>query len=687
MKRVARTLLVGVGAALVMGAPVRADETGVAPPPGVPAELAGAAANYRSDAVRGTPEEAEVLRLYRARAFLSARTAAERLIEANPESAIGHFVLGGVLRDAEGSLARAMAHLGRARGSLEHAYGPQPPEGPLTELHREILHASIGAAGELEEYAFQQQLLDYHDALYEPDRIAERAWLELKRRNLERARELAKRAASAPDAWQRSLGKNALCAIEAEARDRGRADAACRDALENARARAAAAEERGARDPTGPGIAVHAYNAALAARGLLKDDDAERLLREGARTREPTIASPWRLLTRLYLDQARYAEALGAATELREWNVRLPASLREQAAAENDATLALVLLVIGEPERSLALVERALERPDRRGLTSVRAEQALAGNALLRRAVLASVRERARERASARGVRDRVRLWLASLLWPLERTLDDERIRGVLANEDRLEATLRAHVNGGIEPNPTWLLGDLIDVLGAGVVEAGLGRARSADAAFPAAAPLHDAVEAELEQRRGAHAHALELAERALAGLPRGAALLRARVTAVAALAAEVAAPERALELYARVFDSDPGMLRRLQLRVPVRVAHGTAGASTAELLARSPRLRVGDTGLALTVEETDTAIRVCLFAPNAVRVSCSETPQGPDPEAAALRAVDAFHERAFAPRVDLVAAELNSLDGSTTVANEAQRERLRALFEALAAD
>jgi hypothetical protein len=128
-------------------------------------------------------------------------------------------------------------------------------------------------------------------------------------------------------------------------------------------------------------------------------------------------------------------------------------------------------------------------------------------------------------------------------------------------------------------------------------------------------------------------------------------------------------------------------MLRRLQLRVPVRVTHATAGATTAKLLARSPRLRVGDTGLEITVEDTDAAIRVCLFAPNAVRVSCSETPQGPDPEAAALRAVDAFHERAFAPRVDLVAAELNSLDGSTTVASEAQRERLRALFEALAAD
>ena len=75
----------------------------------------------------------------------------------------------------------------------------------------------------------------------------------------------AQRAMTARDPWQRSLAKNAMCAIESEARTREPQYKACVEALEDAKRRAAADKEKST-DPTkGTATAVHHYNAALAA--------------------------------------------------------------------------------------------------------------------------------------------------------------------------------------------------------------------------------------------------------------------------------------------------------------------------------------------------------------------------------------------------------------------------------------
>ena len=89
-----------------------------------------------------------------------------------------------------------------------------------------------------------------------------------------------------------------------------------------------------------------------------------------------------------------------------------------------------------------------------------------------------------------------------------------------LTDELRLDATLRMYVRRGIEPVPTWMVGDLVRVLGPGVVAVALRDARREEAAFPAIRPLHDALEAELRLAQGDEARALTLAERSLAALP-----------------------------------------------------------------------------------------------------------------------------------------------------------------------
>jgi hypothetical protein len=54
-----------------------------------------------------------------------------------------------------------------------------------------------------------------------------------------------------------------------------------------------------------------------------------------------------------------------------------------------------VLLVAGELDAALTLVDRAMERPDRRGLTTTTPEQAHGANALLHRALSRAKAERA----------------------------------------------------------------------------------------------------------------------------------------------------------------------------------------------------------------------------------------------------------------------------------------------------
>ena len=60
-------------------------------------------------------------------------------------------------------------------------------------------------------------------------------------------------------------------------------------------------------------------------------------------------------------------KAIEAAREMHRWRGRQPANLRDQDRAETDVTIATLLLVAGEAETGLDAVDRAIERPDRRG--------------------------------------------------------------------------------------------------------------------------------------------------------------------------------------------------------------------------------------------------------------------------------------------------------------------------------
>lgn len=659
--------------------------------------------------VNATEAERRAYELYNADRLLTARRIAEQELERHPDSIVAHYIVGVVYRRAEGNLPNAMFHLGRARELYETRFGTTRAGAWM--LHREILFAIQQVAGEMEEWDYQLHVIEFYDMLYDPDLYAEHAWPLIQLGRYDLARRFAEVASRSRDAFQRSLGLNALCAIEGEAQRRLEYYEACTAAFENAQARASVASDEG----EAQAVTVHAYNAALSALAVLRPDQAEERLRLGARRLEMTPANPWRLLTRITLDQGRTEDAVEALREMHRWRTRQPPHLRNQDRAETDAVFATVLLAAGETEVGIRAVTRAIDRPDRRGLTSSQAEQAQGAHALLRRALLKTRLAREAEEVSTRGFFARLfgtveLAWSRLELWP-----DKERVVSVLSDEEILSATLQIHVQGGLEPTPVWLLGDLVEVLGSGVVDEALERVSALDR-FNGIEPYRQALRAEVALSRGDERRALSLAKQALTELPSTEALLQARVAALGAEAARREGRAReALGLFERAMQTDGGVIRRLDLAIPATVVNrsqGRTGHKVASMLRRSPRLSREEDSFRVEVSGDDLGLQICLQNRRGERVRCterlepirpSELPEdtGDNDEASAAgeeeeetpvepetsqqfarRVALAFHDRAFTVPVQLSTADMSSLDGRIRVDEEAARRRLRGVLD-----
>lgn len=660
--------------------------------------------------------ELEVMQLYQDGRLITARRKVDELLETEPYSIYGHYVLGQVLRESEGQLPKSMKHLGRARELFETRYPKFPlPEGDMKELHREILFAGQGVAGELEEFEYQLSMLDFYDSLYSPELVAEHAWPLMKLGRTAEARKVAKEAIESDTPGSRSLGLNAMCAIEGEAATRQPRFEACLAAFDDASERAAKDEPGAPPDERTP-LAVHAYNASQAAHGVLRPDEVERLAIAGTSRLDFTPANPWRVLTRLYVSQARFSDGIYALQEMLRWRRRQPPYLREQDRAQTDVAQATFLLAIGRTEPGMLLVDRALERPDRRGLTSGTKEQATGAHALLRLALRRADAEHQAERdswgeaedeADAKNKPEEDPVAVGPVRRSAANLADRERIRTILTDEARMMASFRPYVSGGLEPVPTWLVGDLIDVVGPGIARVMVEQARDAETESETKdllAPYYDALEAEIALAEGEEGEALRLVEKALSTLPETEVLLKARVAAVGAEAAdEKGDGSRAQDYLAQVMTLDPGTIRRRGLALPVTIrnsAGGTIASVVTERLEDSPRLSEGG-GFTLALAGADRALRLCLSGPDGAELSCTEvdytdatvTKKADDGEGdseevpmtddqAILATLQAFHDRAFGFGLELSSIDLRSLDGQTVVAEEATRDKMQSVID-----
>ena len=627
---------------------------------------------------------------------IAARRAAEAVLAADPDSIAGHYVFGRMLHEAEGALGRAIYHLGHARELYERRYPPSArPAGAPWKFHRELLLSIAQLAGEIGEYEYQLSMLEYHDALYRPARPGERAWPLMKLGRTLDAIGAARQAAGMKDPGERSLGLNALCAIKRAGDDRAGARVACAEAYDHA------AKTEG----NTPGfdnlfqstLAVHAYNAALAARAAFAPADAEKIALAGTRRLAFTPANPWRFLVGLYVDQGRGGDAANALREMQRWRTRQPPQLRDQDRAESDAVVASVLLLAGRTGAALGLVERAISFPDRRGLASTDEWQAHAAHVLLRAAITRAHGELLDEAASVGrggGALDaagrRMRGWA-----------DDEIVRGMLTDDDRLIDTMRLFGERGVNTIPVWLIGDLVRVTGPGVMAAVLAAVRESEK-VPELAPYWKAIEAEVELARGDDERARDLARAALVELPATEVLLRARAAATGAMAArELDDGKLERELLATAYELDPSVIRRLGLSLPATFeGRGPGAAEVVEMLEDSPRFRSESGAFRVSVEAAADSIRICVRSAEGNELRCVPEEMGaPRPEPAVgkdgkpvppepmtpARAVEDFHRFAFAMPLGLTGADMSSLDGSTGVAEQAVREKVDQLLGEIA--
>lgn len=601
--------------------------------------------------------------------YIRAREISERILARDPDSIPGHAILGYVQHRSEGNLPVALYHLKRSRDLYEERYGLESGSESPWRWHNIAISELAFVSGEMGRHEDKVRYLEERDALYVPPWPADRGWPLMRLRRYEEARRAVEEAFALGHAGQIASARTALCAIEAEQQRRLEGYQACM---------AAAIHDR--ENPTGGPTPY--TNAAEASLGMLKMDQAERLILEATEKFIPgTVSNPWLDLMYLYLAEGRTSESLDALRRMLKWRKRQPAYMDEQNRAETELASAVFLVVAGYPEEAARITARALDRPDRTGFTSSESEQMEAAAALVDRLAQRTRAELLLEKASWSSFFDGLAARFEAQQARLRAWSSGRRAAALVADERILLATLQPYLAGSVEI-PEWIEPELCAILGPGVVAAALSQAEARET-LEQAEGYFRAYESEIAFLQGRERDALRLAEEALETLPPHEALLRDRVATLAAqAAADAGLNQRSIELFDTALQRDPGLIRRFGLSLPASfpAASGRLAQLTRKLLRRSPRFHDAGGGYQVVVDGDDSSGSVCLLGPQRTRLSCAEVKirPGEDTGALARRLAAEFHAAAFAPRLDLTQADIRSLDGSPTAGGGRASDRLR---------
>ena len=588
--------------------------------------------------------------------YIAAREMADAILRDTPDSAVGHIVAGVAQKYGEGNFPRSRYHLERARALIEEEWGQEPPpEGPWL-WHLRTLRILSAVYGDLERYREQLVAIARYNEVYDPDLLAERAWPLMKLRRFSDARQAATDGIESGDMRQTTIGLNAHCAIEFEAGLDGVSYEACRRALEHARGR-------------GDVTTVDLTNFAEASRSLFRLEEAESTLLEATRAQVSWYGNPWVDLADLYLRQGRFPEAADALKRSGPYSRRRPPHVQNSDRSERRRAVSALFLTIGGAEAALRSAEQATRLRDRRGHNSRDSEQDWAVSSLLERRARLLVAERTVERAVAKPWYRRIYASFEAAIQRFLSWMSGRASAKLFGDDDRAVGIFQVGTANSSTLAP-WMIGDVIEVLGAGVAGAAIERARREDQR-PGADAYYDAFSAESAWRQGDLELAAQWGRDAMLELPESEALLRARLLAIIADCHwRLGEHDSAIDEYGRAFQFDPGVLRRLGLRLPVRfeARGGDAAETLMESVERSPRF---DENVAspfvVRAESRAEGLQVCLLAPDQSVLGCGEGAiVTQDGVSEVIRDVSSmFHEVAFSPRVDMSQADAASLDGS----------------------
>ncbi|MGB5809798.1 MAG: tetratricopeptide repeat protein [Polyangiales bacterium] len=597
-------------------------------------------------------EEAVLWDLVERQRYVKAREEAEKYLVEHPSSFVAHLVLAQAHHFGEANFPMALFHEMKALEWFEAEYGETPTGSQPWRWHARILTALQFTHGSLEHYDEQLVLMSRFNSLYTPQMKAELAWPLMKKRAFDEARLAAEDGLATGDPFQIERARNALCAIEFEAGDDATSYETCREAVQFAR------------ENFGSASAVDLGNFAEAARSVFRFDEAERLLMEATTSGLSWYGNPWLELSDLYMRAGRFAEALSALREVPHHRAARPAHVRDSDRNEARRSLAAFLVLMGRPDEAVRITDKALVFPDRRAHNSRDPEQDRSIVALLDRQARTMLAEITVEQASAEPFYGR--WWAhAKATWlRFEAWMSGRLAARFLNDEQRLVGTFAIGTARSAVMAP-WLMGDLVEVLGPGVVRAAVEQARLEDSR-PGSDAYYEAVVAEVAWAQGHYEEAIRHAEQALDGLQPGDALLAERVRAI--MASSLSDERQTTAIYEEVLNADPGLFRRLGWAIPVVVEHSDAEVDRdiATALGRSPRFRSNDEGMRVQVNGG----QACLFGRTGTSWGCSASDFEEDETGRSYvqRAVDSFHEVLFSPRVDLSRIDINSLDGSNRV-------------------
>jgi hypothetical protein len=618
---------------------------------------------------QATAEEREAWAQVESGHFIRAREIGQRILAREPNSFMGHMVLGFAQHYAESNLPRALFHLGQALQLYEQRHGRQPGTDAPWRWHAALIREMADVHGDMEHHAEKLAFIARYNELYDPDMVAERAWPLMKLGRYSEARLAAELGLTTERAGERVVALNALCAIEFEAGNDGQSYEACKRAIDG--------------NSLGPGSvsAVDLTNFAEASRSLFMLDESERVSLQATEAVPSWYGNPWMELAELYVRQGRFGEGLSALKQAPRYRLKRPPHVREADRNEMRRVLASFLLVTAKPEDAYELTDRAISAPERRAHNSRDPAQDRTVLALLDRRARRMSAELVLERAATEPWYRRPLAWGKAFWLRVQARRSEALVARLLSDDTRLIGSFRIGTSSAAIM-PPWLLGEFSEVLGPGVVQEALAKARQNDRR-PGAPAYYDAVAAEVALASGDSARALSLADASIAGLGPSEVLLQARVMAIAAEAArDLDQTAVARARYDAAFQRDPGVFRRLEFPVAVelRAAAGELAEDVASMLLRSVRFAEQDGGLQLTVQADGVAARVCLSGEQAQQIACA------DFEAKALAAGEDYAgaiarnalKQLFSPRIDLTQMDINSLDGQ----NLSGRDALETLFE-----
>jgi tetratricopeptide (TPR) repeat protein len=507
--------------------------------------------------------------------------------------------------------------------------------------------------------------------------VAERGWPLMKMHKYEEAKYWGRKGIESDRDWQKSLGYNVLCATSGEQGIREDSMTFCEGALEHAY-------------ESGTGITIDASNACNAAFGVFDFEKAERYAVAATQANDGSTVSAWMNLLYMTLSRGQGESAVSAMQGMQDALASEDPDMRNQKRADVDASFALLLLMSGKAQEAFDKADRALKYPDRRGTISTSEEQSRGSHTTIRYISRKVLAQREAERVASLGFWERFKHWWLTLFGDPDLVLDAAGIRNALSDHERLISTVRPYLDKGLTGVPSWMVGDLVEILGVGVMEAALAEAWEVDA-YPKTEGYYAFLSTEIAYQRGDRDEVLEYGGIARSALPQMEQLMKARIYALEGWAYDdFGDAESALESWTQAMELDPSVFRRLGIALPAQFSLVSGLAEeVVNALRRSPRFRESSSGFTVQVEDE----RTCLLGALGESFHCAPWPariegKGDDGEELQTEQeyltsiTESFHEGAFGLSTGLSGSDWNSLDGTTTSSKKAAKKKLESLLK-----